>query len=414
MRATIGILTAALLMLAGAAGAAAQPAAGAGPTDAQVKARVDALLAQDDARGEGRPARADRGRVLHAGSEAARAGDPAGGAGSVLWLNDTKRFNELQKVAVEESRLKIPAPLRPRRDPRLPHDLPGAARDGRLLGPFRPRARRGRRGEGGTRRRDPLDVRADARHRARRALGPHRRGRGRGPVPRSGDGRGTGARLPGPAARHARPPARLRQALRRLRRGRRWPRLRPLVPPGRAAPQRLLPAVQGRGRRRRRQLHERVHGPQQRAGRRQQVAAHRRSARGVGLPGLRGERRDGRRQPRDPALRPRPQGRRLPRAHRRQRHGDGERRLPRAPRRAREGRQGHHGPARHCRPPRARGQGAHGPLREPVHRRGAGGPGARRPRAPPGGADSRRSARWCCCATKERRCRSRPRSRAWR
>lgn len=31
-----------------------------------------------------------------------------GGAGSVLWLNDTKRFNELQKIAVEESPSKIP------------------------------------------------------------------------------------------------------------------------------------------------------------------------------------------------------------------------------------------------------------------------------------------------------------------
>lgn len=31
-----------------------------------------------------------------------------GGAGSVLWLNDPKQFNELQKIAVEESRLKIP------------------------------------------------------------------------------------------------------------------------------------------------------------------------------------------------------------------------------------------------------------------------------------------------------------------
>jgi len=32
----------------------------------------------------------------------------SGGAGSVLWLNDTERFNELQRVAVEESRLGIP------------------------------------------------------------------------------------------------------------------------------------------------------------------------------------------------------------------------------------------------------------------------------------------------------------------
>ncbi|MBN1261113.1 MAG: beta-glucosidase BglX [Anaerolineae bacterium] len=31
-----------------------------------------------------------------------------GGAGSVLWLNDTRRFNELQKIAVEESPLGIP------------------------------------------------------------------------------------------------------------------------------------------------------------------------------------------------------------------------------------------------------------------------------------------------------------------
>src|SRR5512141_1149081 len=31
-----------------------------------------------------------------------------GGAGSVLWLNDTKRFNELQKIAVEESPSGIP------------------------------------------------------------------------------------------------------------------------------------------------------------------------------------------------------------------------------------------------------------------------------------------------------------------
>lgn len=39
--------------------------------------------------------------------------DPAGairkgGAGSVLWLNDSKQFNALQKIAVEETRLKIP------------------------------------------------------------------------------------------------------------------------------------------------------------------------------------------------------------------------------------------------------------------------------------------------------------------
>jgi beta-glucosidase len=31
-----------------------------------------------------------------------------GGVGSILWVNDTRRFNELQRIAVEESRLKIP------------------------------------------------------------------------------------------------------------------------------------------------------------------------------------------------------------------------------------------------------------------------------------------------------------------
>ena len=31
-----------------------------------------------------------------------------GGAGSVLWLNDTKKFNELQKIAIEESPSGIP------------------------------------------------------------------------------------------------------------------------------------------------------------------------------------------------------------------------------------------------------------------------------------------------------------------
>ena len=31
-----------------------------------------------------------------------------GGSGSVLWLNDTKQFNVLQKIAVEESPSKIP------------------------------------------------------------------------------------------------------------------------------------------------------------------------------------------------------------------------------------------------------------------------------------------------------------------
>ena len=72
----------------------------------------------------------------------------------------------------------------------------------------------------GVRRRPALDLRADGRHRPRSALGPDRRGRRRGPVPRLRDGRGAGARLPGRRPRRARHDHGHRQAFRRLRRGR--------------------------------------------------------------------------------------------------------------------------------------------------------------------------------------------------
>jgi len=75
-------------------------------TDAQVKARVEALLRQmtleekvgqlNQIAGGLFPGAKPEGVIRQ------------GGAGSVLWLNDTKKFNELQKVAVEESRLGIP------------------------------------------------------------------------------------------------------------------------------------------------------------------------------------------------------------------------------------------------------------------------------------------------------------------
>jgi beta-glucosidase len=73
------------------------------PTDAQVEQRVSALLAQMTLQEK-------IGQLSQAGAFPGM--DPAGavrqGAGSVLWLNDAKEFNALQKVAVEESRLKIP------------------------------------------------------------------------------------------------------------------------------------------------------------------------------------------------------------------------------------------------------------------------------------------------------------------
>ena len=66
-----------VLTLATAAAAAAQPATGAGPTDAQVKARVDALLAKMRLEEKVGQLEQIAGATVHAGSEAARAGDPS-------------------------------------------------------------------------------------------------------------------------------------------------------------------------------------------------------------------------------------------------------------------------------------------------------------------------------------------------
>jgi len=74
------------------------------PTDLQVEPRVTALL--------GQMTLAEKvGQLTQVGAFPGM--DPAGtirkaGAGSVLWLNDPKQFNALQRVAVEETRLKIP------------------------------------------------------------------------------------------------------------------------------------------------------------------------------------------------------------------------------------------------------------------------------------------------------------------
>lgn len=73
----------------------------------EVKARVESLL--------GRMSLAEKiGQLAQISGANFMPGPPAedvirqGGAGSVLWLNDTKRFNELQKIAVEESPSGIP------------------------------------------------------------------------------------------------------------------------------------------------------------------------------------------------------------------------------------------------------------------------------------------------------------------
>ncbi len=77
------------------------------PSQADIAARVEAIL--------GPMSLADKiGQLVQIGGADFMPGPKPddvirqGGAGSVLWLNDTKKFNELQKIAVEESPSKIP------------------------------------------------------------------------------------------------------------------------------------------------------------------------------------------------------------------------------------------------------------------------------------------------------------------
>jgi beta-glucosidase len=92
------------LIMVAAPGVRAQAAAP--PTDAQVAQRVDALLAQMTLEEKVGQLNQIAGGLF----PGAKPEEPLrkGAAGSILWLNETKRFNELQRIAVEESRLKIP------------------------------------------------------------------------------------------------------------------------------------------------------------------------------------------------------------------------------------------------------------------------------------------------------------------
>ena len=91
-------------VLAGASGALAQ--APAPLPESQVKARVEALLAQMTLEEKVGQLNQIAGGLL----PGAKPEEPLrkGAAGSILWLNDTRKFNELQRIAVEESRLGIP------------------------------------------------------------------------------------------------------------------------------------------------------------------------------------------------------------------------------------------------------------------------------------------------------------------
>ncbi|MFN8096398.1 MAG: beta-glucosidase BglX [Vicinamibacteria bacterium] len=105
MRRAVGILALAALA---AAGASAAPAPAGGAADAKVRARVEALLAKMTLEEKVGQLEQISGAAFFPGAKPPAETIRAGGAGSLLWLNDTKKFNELQKVAVEESRLKIP------------------------------------------------------------------------------------------------------------------------------------------------------------------------------------------------------------------------------------------------------------------------------------------------------------------
>ncbi len=87
-----------------------------------------------------------------------------------------------------------PGPLRVRRHPRPAHHVPRADRGRGQLGPRGGREGPADRGPRGARRRHPLDLRPDGGHRPRPALGPHHRGRRRGPLPGRRDGGRAGAR----------------------------------------------------------------------------------------------------------------------------------------------------------------------------------------------------------------------------
>jgi beta-glucosidase len=104
MRSLVGTAIAVLLAAFPAGVLAQTPASPL--SDAQVKTRVEALLREMTVDEKvGQLTQVAGGLFPEAKPEEAIR---KSGAGSVLWLNDTKKFNELQRVAVEESRLKIP------------------------------------------------------------------------------------------------------------------------------------------------------------------------------------------------------------------------------------------------------------------------------------------------------------------
>ena len=134
------------------------------PSEAEVAARVEALL--------GRMSLEEKiGQLTQIGGASFVPGPKPedvirkGGAGSVLWLNDTKQFNALQKIAVEESPSKIPLlfALDVIHGYRTIFPVPLAMASS--WDPVGCRTGAGRGGQRSPRRRPALDLRPDARHR---------------------------------------------------------------------------------------------------------------------------------------------------------------------------------------------------------------------------------------------------------
>ena len=87
------------------AGAPAQPLI---PSDAEIDARVEAILGKLSLEQKIGQFTQISGAPISSRVRKAEHVIRTGGAGSVLWLNDVKEFNALQKIAVEESPSEIP------------------------------------------------------------------------------------------------------------------------------------------------------------------------------------------------------------------------------------------------------------------------------------------------------------------
>ena len=110
------------------------------------------------------------------------------GVGGVFSLTDPAKIDHFQHVAVEQSRLHIPILFAYDTIHGYRTIFPIPLGDGQQLRSGRGHGRRHDRRARDRRGRHQADLQPDGRRLARAALGPHLRGRGRGPVPRLGDG----------------------------------------------------------------------------------------------------------------------------------------------------------------------------------------------------------------------------------